>query len=214
MGIKVKICGISDERGVEASQDADFIGFVFFQKSPRFISALRAKELVKFCSKKQKKVGLFVNADIKIVEHISDYVGLDLVQLHGDETLEFIKELKSKINLPIIKAIRVKTSNDIENSKKYENYCDMILFDTKNEKNKVYGGSGISFDWSILKNYETKKDWILAGGLNIKNIKNAIKLTGAPVLDISSGVENELGVKCPKKIRDVIDYINQNEYLQ
>ena len=80
----------------EASHDADFIGFVFFQKSPRFISALRAKELAKFCSEKQKKVGLFVNADIKIVEHISDYVGLDLVQLHGDETLEFIKELKVK----------------------------------------------------------------------------------------------------------------------
>ena len=98
---------------------------------------------------------------------------------------------------------------DINYSKKIETICDIILFDTKQEKTNLSGGSGISFDWGLLKNYNSKKDWILAGGLNIKNIKKALEKTNAPILDVSSGVEKELGVKCSNKIKKLIDYVKE-----
>ena len=214
MAVKIKICGINDKKYLEAANSADYIGFVFYQKSPRFITALKAKELCQTFQISPKKVGLFVNADINLIEHIVDFVGLDYIQLHGEETLDFIYSVKEKLSVPIIKAVRIKTNEDILDSQKFKDCCDMLLFDTKDEKRKVFGGSGIPFDWKLLRNYKATKKWILAGGLNIKNIQKAIKLTNPPILDISSGVEKEIGVKCEKKIRNLIDYVKQNEFLQ
>ena len=162
-----------------------------------------------FLKKNQKIVGLFVDADLNLVEHIVEYVGLDYIQFHGKETAAYIEKIKKKVKKPIIKAIPVNSLKDINYSKKIENICDIILFDTKQEKTNLSGGSGISFDWELLKNYNSKKDWILAGGLNIKNIKKALEKTNAPILDVSSGVEKELGVKCSNKIKKLIDYVKE-----
>ena len=210
--LKIKICGINDKKSAKASKGADFIGFVFYQKSSRFITSFEARKLSECLEKNQKKVGLFVNSDINLIKHISDYVKLDMIQLHGNESVDAIKSIRQIISKPIIKAIHVSSETDIQSSKKYENVCDILLFDTKVSDNNVFGGSGLSFDWEMLKNFRSKKKWILAGGLNIDNVKDAITKTGAEIIDISSGVEKEKGVKCTTKIKKLIQYVKESNF--
>ena len=204
--VEVKICGINSYESAKASVGAEYIGFVFYPKSPRFLNAFDAKEIASYLNPNQKKVGLFVNADINVIKHISDFVNLDMVQLHGDETINDIKMIKNVIKKPIIKALPVSTDKDVKISKKIEEACDMILFDAKNNIG-VSGGTGVSFNWNLLKNLKLKKKWMLAGGLNISNVENALSITNAPVIDISSGVETEKGIKCKKKIKSLINYL-------
>ncbi|MEE2694832.1 MAG: phosphoribosylanthranilate isomerase [Pseudomonadota bacterium] len=204
---KVKLCGLKDKDSIIAASNADYIGFVFYQKSPRFINAIEAKKLKKFVNSNQKLVGLFVNADINLVSHITEDIKLDIIQLHGNEDINYIKKVK-KLNKPIIKAISVKDCNDINYSKEFESFCDMILFDTKSNLN-ISGGSGISFNWNLLRNYEPKKEWILAGGLNIKNISKALRITRAPIIDVSSGIEKSRGVKCIYKIKKFMKFVKE-----
>jgi len=204
--VEIKICGINSCESAEASIGAEYIGFVFYPKSPRFLNAFDAKEIASYLNPNQKKVGLFVNADINVIKHISDFVNLDMVQLHGDETINDIKMIKNIIKKPIIKALPVSTDKDVKISKKIEEACDMILFDAKNNIG-VSGGTGLSFDWNLLKNLKLKKKWMLAGGLNISNVKNAIAITNAPIIDISSGVETTKGIKCEQKIKNLINYL-------
>ena len=209
VSLKIKLCGLKDKESIIAAHAADFIGFVFYQKSPRFITALNAKQLRSFVNPKQKVVGLFVNADFNLVSYVTDYLNLDIIQLHGDEEISYIKEIK-KLNKPIIKAIPIKNYSDIENAKKYSNLCDMILFDTMTT-GRDSGGSGVSFDWELLKNHHSKKQWILAGGLNINNIGKALQITNAPVIDISSGIEISKGIKCKEKIKKILKFVKEYE---
>ena len=164
---------------------------------------------MEYLSPDQKKVGLFVNADINVIKYISDFVNLDMIQLHGDETINDIKIIKNMIKKPIIKALPVNTYKDIEDCKKIEDVCDMLLFDTKTSVGKS-GGTGLSFDWNLLKNVKLKKKWMLAGGLSISNVENALSITNAPVIDVSSGVETEKGIKCEKKIKNLINYLKND----
>ena len=129
-----------------------------------------------------------------------------MIQLHGDETIKDIKAIKNMIKKPIIKALPVSTFEDVKNSKKLEEVCDMLLFDTKTSEG-ISGGTGLSFDWSLLKNLKLEKKWMLAGGLNINNVEDALSITNAPVIDISSGVEIEKGIKCEKKIKTLISHL-------
>ena len=208
--VEIKICGINSCESAEASIGAEYIGFVFYPKSPRFLNAFDAKEIASYLNPTQKKVGLFVNADINVIRHISDFVNLDMIQLHGDETIEYIKIIKKMIKKPVIKALSVGTYKDIKDFKKIEEVCDMILFDSKTSLG-ISGGTGNSFDWNLLKDLKLKKKWMLAGGLNINNIENALSITNAPVIDISSGVEKKKGIKCEKKIKNLINYLkNEN----
>ena len=209
--VEIKICGINSYESAKASIGAEYIGFVFYPKSPRFLNAFDAKEIASYLNPTQKKVGLFVNADINVIKHISDFVNLDMIQLHGDETIEDIKIIKKMIKKPIIKALPVNTDKDIKNSKKIEEVCDMILFDSKTNIG-ISGGTGNPFDWNLLKNLKLKKKWLLAGGLNINNIEDALLITNAPVIDVSSGVEIKKGIKCEKKIKNLINYLkNENQ---
>ena len=209
MKVKVKLCGLRDKESLLAAQDASFIGFVFYQKSPRFINALEARDLKKFIKPDQKLVGLFVNADMNVIQHLSEFCGLDFIQLHGNEPIEYLKELK-KFNKPIIKAISVKNHSDIVESNKFKNYCDMILFDTKTNQTE-FGGTGISFDWNLLKGYYSSRDWMLAGGINKDNICEALNITNAPIVDISSGVEKSKGIKCKLLIKDFMKVLKNYE---
>ncbi len=204
--VEIKICGINSFESAKASIGAEYIGFVFYQKSPRFLNAFDAKEIATYLDPNQKKVGLFVNADINVIKHISDFVNLDMIQLHGDETINDIKKIKVMTKKPIIKSLPISTDQDIKNFKKIEDVCDMLLCDTKTNIG-ISGGTGLSFDWNLLKNIKFKKKWMLAGGLNISNVKNALSITNAPVVDVSSGVEIEKGVKCKKKIKNLINYL-------
>ena len=204
--VEIKICGINSFESAKASIGAEYIGFVFYQKSPRFLNAFDAKEIATYLDPNQKKVGLFVNADINVIKHISEFVNLDMIQLHGDETINDIKAIKNMIKKPIIKALSVSTFKDVKNFKKLEGVCDMLLFDTKTSEG-ISGGTGLSFDWSLLKNIKLEKKWMLAGGLNINNVEDALSITNAPVIDISSGVEIEKGIKFEKKIKNLINHL-------
>ena len=118
--LSIKICGINDSESAKACEDADYVGFVFYQKSERFVTAFEAKEISNFLSKKPKLVGLFVDSDIELIEYITNFVKLDIIQLHGSESLSMIKTIKKKLGKPIIKAIPVKSKRDVQFSKKFE----------------------------------------------------------------------------------------------
>ena len=210
--LKIKICGINDIKSAKASKGADYIGFVFYQKSSRFITSFEARKLSECLENNQKKVGLFVNSDINLMKHISDYVKLDMIQLHGNEPIDAVKSIRKILKKPVIKAIHVSNETDIQLSKKYENVCDILLFDTKVPNNNIFGGSGLSFDWKMLESFRSKKKWMLAGGLNIDNVKDAIMRTGADIIDISSGVEKEKGIKCTAKIKKLIKYVKKSKF--
>ena len=205
--VEIKICGINTIESAMASKGAKYVGFVFCEKSPRFVNLDIVKEIIPYLEPKQKKVGLFVNSKIDIIKKISRELELDAIQLHGDEDREFIQNLKASINCSIIKAIPVKTIKDIKISEEFKEFCDMILFDTKTDSNE-FGGTGISLDWKLLQNFRISKKWMIAGGLNINNVKEAINLVKPDVIDISSGVEKK-GVKCEQKIRNFIKYVEK-----
>ena len=204
MKVEIKICGINTKESAIASHGAKYIGFVFCEDSPRFIQPDVVKRIIPYLNMNQKKVGLFVNEKIDLIKKITLDLELDMIQLHGDEDESFIRKLKLLTNRKIIKAVPIKTVKDIEISEEFKNFCDMILFDTKT--NNQFGGTGTSFDWKLLKNFKTSKKWMLAGGLNINNIKKALKTAKPDIVDISSGVEKERGVKCEEKIRKFIKY--------
>ena len=206
MKVKIKICGINDEKSALASREADYIGLVFFNKSPRYVNSKLAKRIISRLNGGPQKVGLFVNQSIDYVERISKEVGLDIIQLHGSEDVGYMNNLKKIINKPLIKAMPIKTKEDINISQEFKNFCDMILFDTKSDKN-LFGGTGLSFDWKLLNGFKSSKEWIIAGGLNKSNIKKAIKITKAPIVDLSSGVEKKLGLKCENKIKELIKHV-------
>ena len=206
MKVKIKICGINDEKSALASRDADYIGLVFFNKSPRYVNSKLAKRIISRLNGGPQKVGLFVNQSIDSVERISKEVGLDIIQLHGSEDIGYMNNLKKIINKPLIKAMPIKTKEDINISQEFKNFCDMILFDTKSDKN-LFGGTGLSFDWKLLNGFKCSKEWIIAGGLNKSNIKKALEITKAPIVDLSSGVEKKLGLKCENKIKELIKYV-------
>ncbi len=207
MKVEIKICGINSKESAVASHGAKYIGFVFCKKSPRFVKPNIVKRIIPYLDKSQQKVGLFVNAKIDLIERITLDLGLDVIQLHGNEDIEFIKKIKVLTNRKIIKAIPVKTVEDVKISEEFKNFCDMILFDTKT--NDQFGGTGTSFDWKLLKNFKTSKKWMVAGGLNINNIREALQTTRPDIVDISSGVEKKRGVKCEEKIKDFIKYVEK-----
>ena len=207
MKVEIKICGINNKESAIASKGAKYIGFVFCRESPRFVEPDIVKRIIPYLSKDQKKVGLFVNAKINLIKTITFDLGLDIIQLHGDEDIEFIKNVRVLTNRKIIKAIPVRTIQDVKISEEFKNFCDMILFDTKT--NTQFGGTGTSFDWKLLKNYKISKKWMVAGGLNINNIREALETIKPDIVDVSSGVEKERGIKCEKKIRDFIKYVRK-----
>lgn len=200
--IRIKICGITRVEDALAAANAgvDAIGLVFYDKSPRCVNIGEAKKIVSILPAFVSVVALFVNETAEKINHILSEVPIDIIQFHGDETTEFC----SQFNRPYIKAIRVKTDNCIPNAiYEYKN-ARALLFDTFHQNQ--YGGVGESFDWSLIPP-NIEKSWILAGGLNLDNIKNAIISTKATCVDISSGVESQKGIKSPEKIITIVKAI-------
>jgi phosphoribosylanthranilate isomerase len=192
--MKVKICGVKDERTVQAAirQGVDFLGFMFAE-SKRRISVEKAKELAHFVPEHVKKVGVFVNPTIEEVLSAISQVGLDLVQLHGDETPEFCRN----IPLPVIKAFPIRREEDIHRTKPYK--VDYFLFDSAGGKYR--GGSGMTFNWKLLQQLNISKEQVIvAGGLNPDNVQAAITETNPAIVDVSSGVETD-GEKDLEKIK-------------
>ena len=204
--LEIKICGINDEYCMATALECEveYIGLVFFKNSPRNVSIDFSKELLKNRNKYSKIVALTVNPDDNLISKIILNIQPDFIQLHGSETPDRCKEIKNEFNIPIIKGIGVKTREDLINStKKFENYSDILLLDAPSMT--LPGGNGSKFNWNILKDYDYKKTWMLAGGLQSNNVQEAIKITNPPAIDISSGVEVEKGIKSPKLIKDFVN---------
>ena len=201
-----KICGIQNEDTLTCCEEnsVDFFGMIFYPKSPRNISIKDASKLQKKSENfKINGVGVFVNKNINEIEDIIKKIRLKYVQLHGSEDDEYIKNLK-KIGVKVIKSISLSNRNDLRNIYNY-NSADYYLFDYKPMKNELPGGNAKSFDWYILKNFITNKPWFLSGGINIKNIQEILNNINPFGVDLSSGVEKDLGIKDNHIINNFID---------
>lgn len=204
MTSRVKICGLGCSEDVAASvaAGAAYVGLVFFPKSPRHLEVSAARALALEVPDGIAKVALVVNATDAELDHLTDIVPLDMLQLHGGETPERVSEIRSRYGLPVMKAIGVADAPDLAQIDIYSEVADQLLIDAKPPKNaELPGGNGLTFDWSLLsgRKYWTKP-WMLAGGLNPDNVAEAIRLTGATQVDVSSGVESAPGVKDAAKI--------------
>lgn len=200
MKTEIKICGLSTEETIDAAiaAGADYIGLVHFEKSPRHLSLKRAKELRDHAHGRVKSVLLLVNADVETTGRAIGEVKPDVLQFHGNETPDWLKLVGDNSGLEIWKALGVSDGPTLTKSKRYVGAADRLLFDTPAKA--LPGGTGSSFDWSLLANHQHVLPWILAGGLNVGNVADAIATTGAPMVDVSSGVETGPGVKYVDKI--------------
>lgn len=195
---KVKICGLTQAQDVEAAigLGASALGFIMECESPRAISIQMAAKLSLPSRGIAKRIAVTVNASNRTLDQILLHMRPDYLQLHGDESPDDIRALKSVINTPIIKAVSVRTQTDLNTAHTYANVADYILLDAKPPKNSTQrGGHGLSFDWSLLENFKLPIPYILAGGLSPANIGVAIQKSDTKIFDVSSGVEASAGVK-------------------
>jgi phosphoribosylanthranilate isomerase len=208
----VKICGLSTPDALDAALDAgaDMVGFVFFEASPRHVAFETARALGKRVAGKAKKVALTVDAGDATFDAIVRSLQPDFLQLHGKETPARAAELKQRFGLQIIKALAVESKNDFDRVKSYAVAGDWILFDAKAPPNATRpGGLGKPFDWTLLRGAISDVPVMLSGGLNAKNIEEALRITRVPAVDVSSGVESSPGVKDLEKIREFIRIARQ-----
>lgn len=202
--IRVKICGLSTPETVAAAADAGaaYVGFVFFAKSPRNVSLAQARALAVDVPMGVAKVALVVNAEDAFLRDLNDSVPLDMIQLHGAETPERVREVRRLTGLPVMKAVGIASADDVAALDIYAQVADQLLVDAKPPpEGDLPGGNGLSFDWRLISNRRWSVPWMLAGGLTPENVGEALRLTGARQVDVSSGVESGPGIKDETAIR-------------
>lgn len=203
---KVKICGITNLADARYASGAmvDYLGFIFYDNSPRFIAPAEAGAIINWIEGPEK-IGVFVNQPLDDVNRIAKESGLDLVQLHGNETLEYCQLIEK----PIIKVIHIPPDYEIEELKAkvllYSEVSQFLLFDSKIDGQ--WGGTGKTFNWNILKEITGDTSFFLSGGLNPENLEEAIEMVQPYAVDISSGVEEEPGIKDFEKIEAVMEIV-------
>jgi phosphoribosylanthranilate isomerase len=206
---KVKICGLKTVQAVEAAVagGADYVGFVFYAPSPRNVTSAVAGALARRVHRRAEVVALFVDPDDSLLEKVVSEVEPDLIQLHGGEAPERVAEIRKRWGRPVIKAVQVETPADAEAALHYFDAADLILFDAKAPPRltePLPGGNGVPFDWRALHGITDKVPFMLSGGLTPENVAEAIRLTGAETVDVSSGVEVRPGEKDPERIRQFL----------
>jgi len=207
MTVSVKICGLMTPDAVDAAVEAgaDMVGFVFFKPSPRHLETQVAAELMARVPEGVAKVALTVDADDALLADITANTSADLLQLHGSESPEHVATLKARFGLPAMKMLPVSRIDDLAAARAYENVADKLMFDAKPPKDATRpGGNAVAFDWNILRTFSSPVPWVLAGGLTAENVAEAIRISGATTVDVSSGVEDAPGVKNAGKIRAFI----------
>lgn len=205
--ISVKICGLATLDDVRACADAgaNYMGLVFFEKSPRNISIDAARELALAAPLGLAKVALVVNPSDAELDAITETVPLDMLQLHGKETPERVSEVKARYGLPVMKAVGIAYSDDLPKLESYFGVADQILVDAKPPKGgELPGGNGLSFDWRLIAGRRWPCPWMLAGGLTDENVSEAVRMTGAQQVDVSSGVEDAPGQKSAELIQNFV----------
>ncbi len=207
MTIMVKICGLKSPEVVDVAVEAgaDLVGFVFFGPSPRNLEPAVAAALMDRVPDGVIKVALTVDADDALLEDIVTNTSVDLLQLHGSETPEHVVALKARFGLPMMKTIPISSAADLEAARAYEQSADKLLFDSKPPKDATRpGGNALAFDWKVLQDFSSPLPWMLAGGLTADNVADAVRISGATEVDVSSAVEDTPGVKNADKIRAFI----------
>jgi phosphoribosylanthranilate isomerase len=207
MSLIVKICGLSTRETLDTALDAgaDMVGFVFFPPSPRHLGLEKARELGRQAKGRAVKVALSVDADDATLGNIVDALQPDILQLHGKETVARVRDIKQKFSLPVMKALAVETPVDLAGLPGFAAVADRILFDARAPKHATRpGGLGAAFDWHVLENLALNNPFMVSGGLNSGNVAEAVRVTRAGGVDISSGVESALGIKDPDMIRAFI----------
>jgi phosphoribosylanthranilate isomerase len=202
--IRIKICGLRTLADVAAvaAAGAAYAGFVFFAKSPRNLTIPQARELALAAPLGLAKVALVVNADDAALDAITEAMPLDMLQLHGHETPDRVAEIRARYGLPVMKAVGVADEGDLAAVFDYSLVADQILIDAKPPKDAVLpGGNGLSFDWRLVAQRRWLRPWMLAGGLTPDNVAEAIRLTNARQVDVSSGVESAPGIKDHARIK-------------
>jgi phosphoribosylanthranilate isomerase len=194
----IKICGLSTPETVNAALEnrAHLLGFIFFPKSPRHVSVAQAASLRELARGRAMTVAVTVDADDAMLDEIVSGMHPDVLQLHGHETPQRVAQVKTRYGLPVIKAISVSEASDLAGVKQYAGIANKLLLDAKAPKgSELPGGNGVSFDWTLLYALDPGLDYMLSGGLNAANVGEALRVTNAPGLDVSSGVESAPGIK-------------------
>jgi phosphoribosylanthranilate isomerase len=200
----IKICGINTSAALDATlaARADYAGLVFFPRSPRNVTVHDAAALGARNAARARLVGLFVDADDALIAQAVAAARLDVLQLHGQESPERAAQLKAQFGLPVWKALSIAAPADVAAASRYHGAADLLLFDAKAPKGAALpGGLGLVFDWALLKAYRGATAWGLAGGLGPDNVAQAVRQTGAELVDVSSGVESAPGVKDESRIQ-------------
>ena len=216
MSLIVKICGLSTRETLDVALDsgADMVGFVFFPPSPRHLSLETARELGRHAKRRASKVALTVDADDATLANIVEALQPDILQLHGRETVARLRDIKQAFGLPVMKAIAVETPADLVSLPGYAAVADRILFDARAPKGATRpGGLGAVFDWHVLEHLDLKLPFVVSGGLTAGNVAEAVRVTRAGGVDVSSGVESAPGFKEPDMIRAFIRAARATEEL-
>jgi phosphoribosylanthranilate isomerase len=210
MTVQVKICGLSTPETMTAALEggAAFVGLVFYPPSPRAVTPEQAAPLAALVPDEVITTGLLVDADDATIEAILREVPLDLLQLHGSESPERVAAVKARFGLPVMKVVKLRQPGDLEAVEPYLAVADRLLFDAKppaEMTGALPGGNAVTFDWTLLAGTTWALPWMLAGGLTAENVARAIAVSGAPAVDVSSGVEDRPGVKNPNKIKAFLE---------
>ncbi len=204
MAVEIKICGINSSEAAKAAAraGADLVGFVFYADSPRNVTPEQAAAIAGSLPSRVKKVALFVDADDATIAGALAKVRFDMLQLHGNETPQRVAAIKQRFGLPVMKAFKLASTSDLAAAAQYK-AADRLLFDAKpppGMKGALPGGNALTFDWKLLRGFRSPKPWMLSGGLTPENVGEALRIAGAPGLDVSSGVEDRPGHKDPARI--------------
>ena len=205
MTTAIKICGLTDAQAVQSiiAAKAEYAGFVYFPASPRHVELARAKELKSLLPSTIQSVSVLVDPTEELLAQVQSILQPDYIQLHGKETPQRLRDIRTQFpNIKLIKTIRVRSSDDVASAMAFADFADMLMFDAKPPElpGMLPGGNGLSFDWALLRDREFPLPWFLSGGLNVENVAEAIRQTGAKFVDVSSGVERAPGVKDPALI--------------
>ncbi|MBS7792474.1 phosphoribosylanthranilate isomerase [Roseococcus sp. SDR] len=207
MSIEVKICGVNTPEALAwaANAGADFVGFVFFPASPRAVTPEQAGGISASLEGGPRRVGLFVDPEDALLESALGAAALDVIQLHGEETPARVAAIRARFGVPVMKAIGIATEADLAQIAEYAPVADRLLLDAKPPPDAVLpGGNAAPFEWRLARLASIPRPWLLAGGLTPGNVAEAIAASGAPGVDVSSGVERARGVKDAGLIRDFI----------
>jgi phosphoribosylanthranilate isomerase len=204
MSVIVKICGLSTPEALDVALDAgaDMVGFVFFPPSPRHLTFARAHALASRVLERAQKVALTVDADDALLDAVVEALQPDMLQLHGTESPARVEAVRRMFGLPVMKALPISAKSDLGGIARYAGIADRLLFDARAPREATRpGGLGRPFDWHLLENLDSDVPFMLSGGLDADNVGEALRITRAPGVDVSSGVERAPGEKDPDKIR-------------